>query len=55
MNKDLEKRSIGAIRYIGLKAIQHANGGHIGMTISAAPITYTLFTKFIRINPNDGK
>lgn len=53
--KDFENRAIGAMRYIGLKAIQCAYGGHVGMTISAAPITFTLFTKFINLNPNDGK
>lgn len=52
---DLNHKAIGAIRYIGLKAIQEAKGGHVGMTISAAPITYTLFTKFIKINPANGK
>lgn len=52
---DLSHKAIGAIRYIGLKAIQEAKGGHVGMTISAAPITYTLFTKFIKINPKNGK
>ncbi|MBD5423140.1 MAG: transketolase [Mycoplasma sp.] len=55
IKSEFDKKAIGAIRYIGLKAIQCAKGGHIGMTISAAPITYTLFTKFIKINPKDGK
>ncbi len=50
-----ENKAINAMRYVGLKSIQAAKGGHIGMTISAAPITFTLFTKFININPNDGK
>lgn len=52
---DLNHQAIGAIRYIGLKAIQEAKGGHVGMTISAAPITYILFTKFIKINSENGK
>ncbi len=52
---DLNHKAIGAIRYIGLKAIQEAKGGHVGMTISAVPITYVLFTKFIKINPENGK
>lgn len=55
IKNNLEKEAIGAIRYIGLKAIQEAKGGHVGMAISAAPITYTLFTKFIKLNPHDGK
>lgn len=55
IKNDLNHQTIGAIRYIGLKAIQEAKGGHVGMTISAAPITYILFTKFIKINPENGK
>lgn len=55
IKNDFDKKAIGAIRYIGLKGIQIAGGGHVGMTISAAPITYTLFTRFIKLNPHDGK
>lgn len=55
MSKEFDQKAINAIRYIGLKAIQTAKGGHVGMTISAAPITYTLYTKFVNINPNHGK
>lgn len=55
IKNSFDAKAVGAIRYIGLKAIQAAKGGHVGMTISAAPITYTLFTKFIKINPNDSK
>lgn len=55
MTNEFNKKAINAIRYIGLKAIQEAKGGHVGMTISAAPITYTLYTKFINLNPEDGK
>lgn len=53
--KSFNKKAINAMRYIGLKSIQCAKGGHVGMTISAAPITYTLYTKFININPQNGK
>lgn len=51
----IDYKSINAMRYLGLKSIQSAKGGHVGMTISAAPITYVLYTKFIKINPHDGK
>ncbi|MGL5357699.1 MAG: transketolase-like TK C-terminal-containing protein [Metamycoplasmataceae bacterium] len=50
-----DKKNINAIRFLGLKAIREAGGGHIGMTISAAPILYTLYTKFMRISPTNGK
>ena len=55
MIKNIELKYINAIRYFGLKSIQAAKGGHVGMTMSAAPITFTLFTKFINLNNEDGK
>ncbi|MGL5617816.1 MAG: transketolase [Metamycoplasmataceae bacterium] len=55
MSINNEMKYINAMRYFGLKAIQEAKGGHVGMAISAAPITYTLFTKFINLNHKDGK
>ncbi|MGL6125262.1 MAG: transketolase [Metamycoplasmataceae bacterium] len=55
MSSSNEIKYVNAMRYFGLKSIQEAKGGHVGMTMSAAPITYTLFTKFININSNDGK
>lgn len=51
----VSQKAINAIRYIGLKSIQEAKGGHIGMAISAAPITYTLYTKIMNINVENGK
>ncbi|MGL5205730.1 MAG: transketolase [Metamycoplasmataceae bacterium] len=50
-----EMKYVNAMRYFGLKSIQEAKGGHVGMAMSAAPITYTLFTKFINLNSKDGK
>ncbi len=55
MSKSKETKFINAMRYFGLKSIQEAKGGHVGMTMSAAPITYTLFTKFINLNPKNAK
>ena len=55
MLENKEMKFINAMRYFGLKSIEAAKGGHVGMTISAAPITYTLFTKFININSKDAK
>lgn len=55
MSINKEMKYVNAMRYFGLKSIQEAKGGHVGMTISAAPITYTLFTKFINLNNKDGK
>lgn len=52
---NINQKAINAMRYIGLKSIQEAKGGHIGMAISAAPITYTLYTRIMNINIENGK
>ncbi len=46
---------VTAMRSIALQAIQKAGQGHTGMAISAAPINYTLFTKFINICKDNPK
>lgn len=45
------EKSINAIRFLGMDAINKANSGHPGIVLGAAPMMYTLFTKFMRITP----
>ncbi|MEE3928507.1 transketolase [Mycoplasmopsis ciconiae] len=54
MNK-LEKKLVSSMQAIALDSINKAGQGHIGMAIGAAPITCTLFTKFLTINAQDPK
>ncbi|MGL4769063.1 MAG: transketolase [Mycoplasmoidaceae bacterium] len=44
-----------AMRALSLNAIKKAKQGHTGMAMSAAPLTYTLFTKFINIKKDNPK
>jgi len=44
-------KSINAIRFLGLDAINKANSGHPGIVLGAAPMIHTLFTKFMRVTP----
>ena len=46
---------VNNIRSLGLDIISNAKKGHSGVVLSAAPIIYTLYSKFLKINPTDDK
>ncbi|WP_175640519.1 transketolase [Metabacillus schmidteae] len=50
---NLEKLSIETIRTLSIDAIEKANSGHPGMPMGAAPMAYTLWTKFMNVNPTN--
>ena len=45
--------SISSIRTLSIDAIEKANSGHPGMPMGAAPMAYTLWTKFMNHNPKN--
>lgn len=45
--------SIATIRSLGIDMINKANSGHPGMVLGSAPALYTLFTKELRVNPQE--
>ncbi len=45
-------KSINAIRFLGMDAINKAKSGHPGIVLGAAPIMYHLYTKELRVTPN---
>ena len=49
--QSLQERSINAIRGLTIDALGAAGSGHPGMPLGAAPVGYTLFTKFMKFNP----
>lgn len=49
----LENLCINTIRFLSADAVQNANSGHPGMPMGAAAMAYTLWTKFLKHNPND--
>ena len=51
--KDLHQLSINTIRFLAIDAIQKANSGHPGMPMGCAPITYRLYTKFMKHSPDN--
>ena len=53
MNKELEQLSINSIRVLGIDAINKANSGHPGVVLGSAPMAYTLWTDYMKINPKN--
>ncbi len=49
----MELKSINAIRFLGVDAINKANSGHPGIVLGAAPMAYQLFTKHLNIDVKD--
>ncbi len=48
---DRQKAAINAIRFLSIDAIQKANSGHPGLPMGAAPMAFTLWTRFLKHNP----
>ena len=46
----MDQKAINVIKNLALDMIQNSAAGHPGITMSSAPILYTLFTKNLRVN-----
>lgn len=53
--KKIDERSINAIRFLSIDAINKANSGHPGLPMGAAPMAYLLWSNFLRISPQNPK
>ncbi|MDQ6810694.1 MAG: transketolase [Actinomycetota bacterium] len=51
--RELRRLSIDTIRGLAMDAVQRANAGHPGTAMALAPLAYTLFKRFLALNPND--
>jgi transketolase len=49
----IRELSIDTIRGLAMDAVQKANAGHPGTAMALAPLAYTLFQRFLRVNPSD--
>lgn len=49
----MDNRSVAVLKGLALDMIQNSNGGHPGITLSAAPIIYTIYTKHLKVNPSN--
>ena len=48
-----EQMAINTIRLLSAEAIEKAKSGHPGITMGSAPIAYTLWSKFLKHNPEN--
>jgi transketolase len=53
MFNTIDDLSVTSIRTLAIDAIEKANSGHPGMPMGAAPMTYTLWTRFLNQNPKN--
>ena len=53
--KYLDLKVISVMRGLAIDAINEAKGGHMGIAIGVAPITYSLYAKTLNINLKDPK
>lgn len=46
-----DQLSVNTLRMLSIEAVQAANSGHPGLPLGAAPMAYTLWSRFLKINP----
>jgi transketolase len=51
--REIQTLSIDTIRSLAMDAVEKANSGHPGTAMALAPLAYTLFERFLRVNPAD--
>ncbi len=49
----LSEKAINAIRALAIDGVEKAKSGHPGLPLGAAPMAYTLWTQFLRHNPQN--
>ncbi len=50
---DLDRLAIDTIRTLSIDGVQQANSGHPGAPMGAAPMAFTIWTRFLRHAPTD--
>ena len=48
----MDQKAVNVIRNLALDMIMNTGSGHPGISMSSAPILYTLFTKHLNVNPS---
>ncbi len=52
-SKQLEQQAINTLRFLSADAVQHADSGHPGLPMGAAPMAYALWTRHLRHDPQN--
>jgi transketolase len=53
MSSELDQQCINTLRFLSVDMIQKANSGHPGLPLGAAPMTYMLWTRWLKFNPHN--
>ena len=53
MTENINNKSISAIRSLSLAQIEKANSGHPGICMGAAPMIYSLWKNYLKVNPKN--
>ena len=48
---EMDTKAVNAIRALSIDMIEHAESGHPGMPLDAAPMAYVTYKKHLRIDP----
>src|SRR5664280_1267924 len=49
--REIRELSIDTIRGLAMDSVQQANSGHPGTAMALAPLAYTIFRRFLHVNP----
>src|SRR5690554_5980538 len=50
-SQSIEQLAVNTIRMLSIDGVEKANSGHPGMPMGAAPMAYTLWSRFMKHNP----
>ncbi|MDE1549681.1 transketolase [Jeotgalibaca caeni] len=53
MFDEIDALAVNTVRTLSIDAVQKANSGHPGLPMGAAPMTYSLWTKYMTVNPKN--
>jgi transketolase len=53
VNDELDQLAVNTIRFLSVDAVQHANSGHPGLPLDAAPMAYVLWRRYLKFNPRN--
>ena len=51
--KKIDQESINTLRFLSIDEVQAANSGHPGLPLGTAPLMYTIWDRFMKVNPKD--
>ncbi|NNN20355.1 MAG: transketolase, partial [Acidimicrobiaceae bacterium] len=53
LSTDLDGRCVTTIRMLSIDAVEKAKSGHEGLPLGAAPMAWTIWSRFLRFDPSD--